>query len=242
MRKLFFSFFICTFSLNSFSSEFFDNAKEDALSPFSTDAVKIFGVGSVLTLLTLSFNDTFKKDFQESVTQERPLKKYSKWGDFLGRGVPNMAYALFMGGSYLIYDDQKSLDRVVLMTKASLYSGAMTDLMKITFRQTRPNGSKYSFPSGHTTTAFAFSSVVAMEHSLPWGIAANALAAFVGFSRINDNAHYLHDVLAGATIGAMYGVGVYKSQEIRQQKKAQTATFMLIPLQDGLAANTSLSF
>lgn len=242
MKKMCLLFILGIFTSSLFASEFFEQASKDALSPFTTDAINIFGVGGALTLITLSFKDTFKKDFQNSITKDRPLKQYSKWGDFLGHGVPNIAYVLYMGGRYFLSDDQKSLDRAALMTKATLYSGAMTDLLKITVRETRPNGSKYSFPSGHTTTAFAFSSVVAMEHSLPWGIAANTLAAFIGFSRINDNAHYLHDVLAGATIGAMYGVGVYRAQANREQQKLQSGIFMLVPLSDGLVANALLSY
>jgi membrane-associated phospholipid phosphatase len=148
-----------------------------------------------------------------------------------------------MGGDYLLNKDQKSLDRVILMSKATLYSGALTDVIKFTFNEKRPNGSKYSFPSGHTTTAFAFSSVVMMEHSLPLGIAANAMAAFVGFSRMNDNAHYLQDVIAGATIGTMYGMGVYYAQKKREESKEKnTSVFLLMPTDNGLAANYTMDF
>jgi hypothetical protein len=37
---------------------------------------------------------------------------------------------------------------------------------------------------------------------------AYSLAGFVAYSRMNDNQHWLHDVLAGATIGTSYGVGI----------------------------------
>jgi membrane-associated phospholipid phosphatase len=82
-----------------------------------------------------------------------------------------------------------------------------------------------------------------MEHSLPWGIAANSMAAFVGFSRMNDNAHFLHDVVAGATIGTMYGMGLYYAQKNRSaEKSSNTSVFILFPTVDGLAGNFSLSF
>lgn len=242
MKQLSLIFLLSLISFNSFSSEFFDEMKEDASSPFNTDAIRILEIGGGLTLATMMFKHTFKDKFQHDVSTDRPLKKYSKWGDVLGQTVPNVAYALAMGADYLITKDQLSLDRTILMTKATLYSGAMTDILKYTINERRPNGSDHSFPSGHTTTAFAFSSVVAMEHSLPWGIAANAMAAFVGFSRINDNAHYLQDVLAGATIGAMYGVGVYNAKKNRDQKKSNPTVFMLVPLKDGLAADYAISF
>lgn len=239
------SFFIVLFLLISFqasSSEFWENAKQDVVSPFTTDALTIFEVGGGLTILTLLLKNDAKK-LQKNIADKRPLGKSSKVGDFLGQVTPNIGYVLFMGGDYLFNKNEKSLDRTILMTKATLYAGAVADITKIAVHEKRPNGSDHSFPSGHSTTAFAFSSVVMMEHSLPWGIAANAMAAFVGFSRLNDNAHYLQDVIAGATIGSMYGVGLYYAQKKREEiKQNNTSVFLVIPTDRGLAANYSIDF
>ena len=244
MKKIALTIFILSqLSFEVTASEFWQNAKEDALSPFTTDALTIFEVGGGLTVLSLFFKDAIENDLQKKIAEKRPLKSSSKIGDFLGQVTPNIAYVLFMGGDYLLNKDEKSLDRVILMSKATLYAGALTDVTKYVVNEKRPNGSKYSFPSGHSTTAFAFSSVVMMEHSLPLGIAANAMAAFVGFSRMNDNAHYLQDVIAGATIGTMYGMGVYYAQKKREEaKEKNTSVFLLMPTDHGLAANYSIDF
>ncbi|MFN8369553.1 MAG: phosphatase PAP2 family protein [Bacteriovoracaceae bacterium] len=74
-----------------------------------------------------------------------------------------------------------------------------------------------SFPSGHSTASFAFASYVAGEHGWWWGSAAYALAGFIAISRINDDFHYLHDTLAGATIGASYGWGIYFLNEEKEK-------------------------
>jgi membrane-associated phospholipid phosphatase len=59
-----------------------------------------------------------------------------------------------------------------------------------------------SFPSGHTMTAFALATGVSDEvHSLPVTIGMYTLATGVGWSRMNDNKHWLTDVVAGAGIG-----------------------------------------
>jgi membrane-associated phospholipid phosphatase len=92
----------------------------------------------------------------------------------------------------------------------------MAQIIKVSVRERRPDDTndRSSFPSGHSATVFAFASVVAMDHGWQWGIPAYTLAAFVGYSRINDNRHYLHDVVAGATLGIGYGLGVgYKMRE-----------------------------
>lgn len=60
-----------------------------------------------------------------------------------------------------------------------------------------------SFPSGHTTAAFAFFAFI----SLVWNpqkwiqIACATMALLAGYSRIYLSQHFLEDVVAGATIG-----------------------------------------
>lgn len=78
----------------------------------------------------------------------------------------------------------------------------------------RPNGSAVplrrrakrmptssSFPSGHSASAAAFSTAVALEN-LPVGAALGVLAAGVGSSRVATGAHYPSDVLTGFAVGS----------------------------------------
>jgi len=59
-----------------------------------------------------------------------------------------------------------------------------------------------SWPSGHTMTAFALATGVSDEvHSTPVTIGMYTLASAVGWSRMNDNKHWLTDVVGGAAIG-----------------------------------------
>lgn len=74
----------------------------------------------------------------------------------------------------------------------------------------RPFSGNSSFPSGHTTQAFTIATVVARTWSDQWyvGALAYGVAASVGLARINDNSHYLSDVLAGAALGTAVGWAV----------------------------------
>lgn len=59
-----------------------------------------------------------------------------------------------------------------------------------------------SMPSGHTTLAFAFATELADDIHQPWAtVGLYTLATAVGWSRLNDNRHWLSDVGAGAALG-----------------------------------------
>jgi membrane-associated phospholipid phosphatase len=59
-----------------------------------------------------------------------------------------------------------------------------------------------AWPSGHTTLAFALAASVSDEiHSTPVTIWLYSLATLTGWSRLNDNKHWLTDVIGGAAIG-----------------------------------------
>jgi len=64
----------------------------------------------------------------------------------------------------------------------------------------------FSFPSGHAGVSFAAAAAIYMFNK-KWGILAFILAALIGFSRIYLYVHYPSDVLAGAALGALCGVG-----------------------------------
>jgi undecaprenyl-diphosphatase len=64
---------------------------------------------------------------------------------------------------------------------------------------------KFSFPSGHTMTAFSIALVVSYFYpTLQWPL--YFLAASIALSRIVLGMHFLSDVLAGALLGTALGV------------------------------------
>ncbi len=66
-----------------------------------------------------------------------------------------------------------------------------------------------SWPSGHTTTAFAFAvAVVLLVPRLKYILIPLAIVA--GYSRMAVNAHYLADVIMGTTIGIIGAILVYQ--------------------------------
>lgn len=79
----------------------------------------------------------------------------------------------------------------------------VTEALKYSFNETRPNGGGHSFPSGHTSFAFTGAEFIRKEYGWWWGVPAYAVAGYVGYSRVRSREHYTHDVLAGALIGIL---------------------------------------
>ena len=78
---------------------------------------------------------------------------------------------------------------------------------KIITHRLRPDGSAYnSFPSGHTTEAFANAEFLWQEykHRNKWLAASGYLVATAtGYMRTRENRHWLSDVITGAGIGIL---------------------------------------
>lgn len=67
-----------------------------------------------------------------------------------------------------------------------------------------------SFPSGHSTTAFAMCIALAVVFARPWVAAVlAAVASVLAYSRVYLSQHFTEDILAGALIGTLVGIGVY---------------------------------
>jgi membrane-associated phospholipid phosphatase len=87
------------------------------------------------------------------------------------------------------------------LARAQILAQTMTAGVKFAARRTRPDGTQYSFPSGHTASAFATATV--LQRDLGWkvGVPAYAMATYVAASRVQVQRHYLSDVTLGAALG-----------------------------------------
>lgn len=73
--------------------------------------------------------------------------------------------------------------------------------LKAAIDSERPNGrNNNSFPSGHTSQAFASASFLDHRYGWKYGLPAYMAATYVAFSRVNSDNHRIRDVFAGAAI------------------------------------------
>lgn len=96
----------------------------------------------------------------------------------------------------------------------------------------------HSFPSGHATAAFAMATVVAHEWRTVPGVAplAYALATAVAAARVDVNAHWASDVVAGAVLGWAMGTAVEHCHPRGRQRLTMT------PILDGRREGVALTW
>lgn len=87
-----------------------------------------------------------------------------------------------------------------------LLTAGVTYSLKELCSERRPDGSdRRSLPSGHAAFSFAGATVLRHEcgHLSPWvAVGGYGLATFTAARRVIRDRHYVHDVCAGAAIGA----------------------------------------
>lgn len=131
------------------------------------------------------------------------------------------------------------------MAEAVIVTTVYTQTFKSAVQRSRPDASnRLSFPSGHTSGAFAMASVFDAHYGPKVGIPAYAAAAAIGASRIERSKHHLSDVLAGATLGYLVGHAVAKDNGL--PSRGREARFAVTPSTDarggGMGAGFSYSW
>lgn len=91
------------------------------------------------------------------------------------------------------------------LVRAQLITQGLTAAFKMTVRRGRPDGTQYSFPSGHTSTSFASATVLQRHFGWKAGVPAYAFATYVAASRVQVKRHFLSDVAFGAALGIAVG-------------------------------------
>ena len=123
--------------------------------------------------------------------------------------------ALYLYGHLL--EDEKAQRTALLSLKSFVISGLFVQALKFTGHRHRPSSgdpyntwdgpgfsaSNLSFPSGHSSSAFAIATVIASEYRDKAFVAplVYSIATLTTLSRVNDNAHWASDVFFGAIIG-----------------------------------------
>ena len=123
-------------------------------------------------------------------------KNITTSGDILQLAIPAVAF-----GSTFIYNDDNTKPTLQFI-KAYGSGLILQQALKHLVLEKRPDGSdSYSFPSGHTTSAFSGAAFIQHRYGWKYGFPSYVLASYVGYTRVQVQKHYDWDVLGGAVIG-----------------------------------------
>jgi membrane-associated phospholipid phosphatase len=108
------------------------------------------------------------------------------------------------GGAYALYKGDRQGLLQIGASVASAYG--VSFLLQKVVKEERPDHSDWdSFPSDSTAIAFSAASSIQVRYGWDYGLPAYAIAAYVGYSRVEADKHHWGDVAAGAAIGALAG-------------------------------------
>lgn len=156
------------------------------------------------------FDDQVLINLSETRTPEKTgvFLFISNHNDWVNVGVP---VGLLAAG--VINDDKSMRQNALYVASSSAVNVLFTMLIKKIVKRPRPflanvkikavyQPAQYSFPSGHTSTAFTTATALSQAYPKWYVIAPSFLwASSVGFSRLYLGVHYPTDVAAGAVLG-----------------------------------------
>lgn len=126
-------------------------------------------------------------------------------------------------------------NRTALAAKSILLNDLIVSNLKTWTNTERPNGDPRSFPSGHTSFAFAMAHFMHKEYgdlNIWYSIGAYTCATTVGLMRVAKNAHWISDVVAGAGIGILSTELVYLTH-LYKWDMAHIKNFDIFPFKVG---------
>ncbi|MCJ7448855.1 MAG: phosphatase PAP2 family protein [Bacteroidales bacterium] len=138
----------------------------------------------------------------------------------------------------LIKHDDELFRNACVTLAATAVNYGITTAMKYSFNRDRPyvtypditkksGGGSPSFPSGHTSGAFATATSISLAYPKWYIIVPSYVwAGTVGYSRMLLGVHYPSDVLAGALVGSGSAYLTYKiNQKLNSKKRLKPCDY-----------------
>lgn len=188
------------------------NAQRDSISllykPAWYNDTEIVIPSALLTLGIMTYVSPVQSNVQKSLTKYRSrwvgMEDYLQFAPLVIQATANIFDAPSKNGykqqlKYLAISELSTLSMVYILKKG--------------INEQRPNGGKWSFPSGHTAQGFVAAGLLYQEYKDEMPILAYSgysMAIATGILRMTHNKHWINDVLFGAGLGMLIPNIIYK--------------------------------
>ena len=197
----------------------FQNLAKDVQAFPNRDSLLILAAGSGGALAFHPLDD----NVADWVTLQGP-SSYSKIGKVLGSGWVHGIGAASAYGLGRWTGNARTMHVGSDLIRAQLLTGLVTQGIKYSVGRTRPNGGSHSFPSGHSSAAFATAGIVDAHFGWKVGVPAYAMSSWIAWSRVRDQAHYLSDIIWGSALGLSVSRAVIAGHHSNTWTVVPTAT------------------
>lgn len=191
------------------------------------DNLIFLGVGAAATQ-SVRFYDHKIHDYN----QKHPLLLGHDEAQTLGK-VGNGLIGVSIAATQIAFDTDNGLRhaRAIFLTSVSHIS-----LAALVQRDRPGNRQDFlpfpsSFPSGHSSSAFATAGSLAYSYGWKAGVPAYTAATLIALSRVRENRHWMSDVVGGAVLGSYWARSSFTVKKEREDPEA--VTYIPSPIFDG---------
>lgn len=174
----------------------------DFTALFSTRSLPLLGAGAIGFAAVREVEDP--SDQREFLTRGA-IDPFCDAGNIYGGPLFAVPLAVGMWGVGAACEDGRMAMAGRDAAEVLLLVTGVTGGLKLAVDRERPNGKRYSFPSGHTATAFGLAPILHRHFGGGVGAAAYAMALLTAGGRMEDSYHHGSDVIAGAALGYLIG-------------------------------------
>ncbi len=192
----------------------------------------------ITLFLIINFSNLFSQNFDINLLKDINLNRNKNFDaslDFFSDTTRPVSVAtpivIYVIGYFS--EDKTLKDKALFFAETSLISAGLTYALKYSIKKERPyktypfiekatDGGSPSFPSGHTSEAFATATSVCIV-SKKWYVIvpASIWAISIAYSRMHLGVHYPSDVLAGAILGSSSAYFSYKLNKWLNKKTSK---------------------
>ena len=168
----------------------------------SLDTAVVLGVGGAMSAVAYKNDEHFTEHASAGGTDQ-----IFAVGGTMGDGYMQAGIAVGVYAAGRLSKSDLTAHVGADLIRAQLVTGLLVHSIKLATQRNRPDSTHdsatktYAFPSGHSAATWTTATVLWRHLGWKVGAPASLLAAYASASRLQQNQHYMSDVLFGAALG-----------------------------------------